>query len=142
MNEDFALRAQMYENAKPMAADYPWFGTGPGTFENVFQYYRISPESVWPAQLHNDWLEMRITFGWVGGALLGLALAMVLFGSFARQATSGVAGLIPFIWMAMAGVLVHARFDFPFRVHSIAFLFLLLSAILFVANRRSMGSVA
>ena len=33
----------------------------PGTFEPVFQLYRGSQDEYWPAQLHNDWLETRIT---------------------------------------------------------------------------------
>jgi O-antigen ligase len=32
-------REQMYDRARPMAKDYPLFGTGPGTFEAVFQLY-------------------------------------------------------------------------------------------------------
>ena len=40
------------------------------------------------------------------------------------------------IWLALAGCLVHARYDFPFQVHSIVFLFLVLCAILFVLTRR------
>ena len=40
------------------------------------------------------------------------------------------------IWLALAGCLVHARYDFPFQVHSIVFLFLVLCAILFVLSRR------
>ena len=123
--EDLVFREEIYEKAKPMASDYPWFGTGPGTFEKVFQFYRISSEADWPAQLHNDWLETRITFGWIGTALLALALCIVLFGSF-----SAVTTLAPFLWVAMAGILAHARFDFPFQVHSIAFLFVVYCAIL------------
>ena len=65
----------MYDLARPMAADYPLFGTGPGTFETVFQLYRPRPETYWPAQLHNDWLETRITFGWLGSGLIALAFA-------------------------------------------------------------------
>ena len=49
--EGFADREEMYERARPMAADFPLFGTGPGTFEPVFQLYRISTETYWPAQL-------------------------------------------------------------------------------------------
>src|ERR1035441_10297217 len=41
LSEGFDIREGMYEAARPMAADYPLFGTGPGTFETVFgQLYR------------------------------------------------------------------------------------------------------
>jgi hypothetical protein len=36
----------------------------------------------------------------------------------------------------MAGCLVHARYDFPFQMHSIVFLFLVLCAILSDLTRR------
>ena len=42
LSEGFEVREQMYDFARPMAADYPLFGTGPGTFETVFQLYRIT----------------------------------------------------------------------------------------------------
>ena len=136
MSEGFELRERMYDLARPMAADYPLFGTGPGTFESVFQLYRISTDTYWPAQLHNDWLETRITFGWIGSGLVALALAVVLLRWFAPGGIHGGRRFIILIWLALAGCLVHARFDFPFQIHSIVLLFLLLCAILANLTRR------
>ena len=42
LGEGFQDREEMFDAAKPMAADYPLFGTGPGTFGTVFQLYLIS----------------------------------------------------------------------------------------------------
>lgn len=136
ISEDSEYREQMYENARPMAADYPLFGTGPGTFESVFQLYRKTTDTYWPAQLHNDWLETRITFGWVGSGLIALSLIAVVLRWFARGGIHGGRRFIILIWLALAGCLVHARYDFPFQVHSIVFLFLVLCAILFNLTRR------
>lgn len=136
--EGFETREQMYAYARPMAADYPIYGTGPGTFEPVFQLYRNSPETYWPAQLHNDWLETRITFGWVGSILIGLALVAVVARWFVRG--GGIHGgrrFIVLMWIAMAGCLVHARFDFPFQIYSIEFLFLVLCAVMFTLTRKA-----
>jgi hypothetical protein len=136
IDEGFRYREQMYSVARPMAADYPLFGTGPGTFETVFQSYRPAMSTYWPAQLHNDWLETRITFGWFGSGLIALALAAVLLRWFARGGIHGARQLVILIWLAVAGCLAHARFDFPFQMHSIVFLFLVLCAILFNLTRR------
>ena len=136
INESFTSREQMYDLARPMAADYPLFGTGPGTFEYVFQLYRVSTGTYWPAQLHNDWLETRITFGWLGSGLIALALLAAVLRWFARGGIHGGRRLIILIWLALAGCLVHARFDFPFQIHSIVFLFLVLCAILANLTRR------
>jgi hypothetical protein len=57
----------------------------------MFQLYRFSDEVYWPEQLHNDWLETRITFGWLGFLMLLAALAGV--GRHARQPAVGGAGV-------------------------------------------------
>jgi O-antigen ligase len=136
LSEGFETRQQMYDFARPMAADYPLFGTGPGTFETVFQLYRISTKTYWPAQLHNDWLETRITFGWLGSGLIALAFVTVVLRWFARGGIHGGRRFVVLIWLALAGCLVHARYDFPFQIHSIVFLFLVLCAMLFNLTRR------
>ena len=119
-----------------MAADYPLFGTGPGTFETVFQLYRHSTDTYWPAQLHNDWLETRITFGWLGSGLIALAFVAAVLRWFARGGIHGGRRFMILIWLALAGCLVHARYDFPFQIYSIVLLFLVLCAILSNLTRR------
>ena len=135
--EGFENREQMYDFARPMAADYPWYGTGPVTFDPLFQLYRKSPETYWPAQLHNDWMETRITFGSLRCVLIGLALVSVLFRWFTRGGLHGGRRFMILMWLALAGCLVHARFDFPFQIWSILFLFLVWCAIVFNLSRRA-----
>jgi len=129
-------RSETYRLAERMARDYPLFGVGPGAFDSVFQVYRQSPTDYWPAQLHNDWLEYRITFGWLGCGLLMLAGVLVASGWFW---TGGLihepGGFVAFVWIALAGALLHARFDFPLQIYSIEFVFVLLGAILFSVSR-------
>lgn len=130
-------REEMYDAARPMAADYPVFGTGPGTFATVFQLYRFSNSTYWPEQLHNDWLETQITFGWLGLLLLLAALACVALRWFAPGGIRGGRRLVMLAWLGLVGCLVHARFDFPFQIHSVLFLFLVICAILFSLGRKS-----
>jgi len=124
-------RNSIYDMARPMAADCPLFGTGPGTFEPLFQLYRPDPEEYWPAQLHNDWLETLITFGWLGTALILMALCVVLFHWFVARGIHAKPSLAALFWAALGGCLFYARYDFPFQVYSVLFLFLLLCAALF-----------
>jgi hypothetical protein len=137
LEEGYQHREQDYANARLIAEDYPVFGTGPGSFKSVSQLYRFSPEYNWFAQLHNDWLETLITFGWTGSVLIALAFAAVPLRWFARGGIHGGRRFVMLTWLALAGCLVHARFDFPFQVHSILFLFLILCAILFTLSRRT-----
>jgi O-antigen ligase len=144
IQEGFEGRERMYELARPMAADFPVFGTGPGTFASVFIQDYPAPEGdpitrsiLWPpAQLHNDWLETLITFGWTGSLLIALALLTVAARWFLRGGIHGGRRFMILTWLAMGGCLVHARFDFPFQIHSILFLFLVLCAIASNLSRR------
>jgi hypothetical protein len=140
IGEGYQNREAMYDAARPMAADYPLFGTGPGTFGSVFQLFLISPATYWPEQLHNDWLETRITFGWLGMALLLAALACVVLRWFVPGGIRGGRRFVVLIWLALAGCLLGARFDFPFQIHSVLFLFLVFCAALFSFSRRSGAS--
>lgn len=137
--EGITLRETMYEVAWPIAEDYPVYGTGPGTFEPLIQYYRPSVDTYWPAQLHNDWLETLITFGWVGSSLIAMAFLVVIGRWFAPGGIHGGRRFVILVWMALTGCLIHARFDFPFQIYSILFLFLVLCAILFTLSRNPEG---
>jgi len=138
--EGFQGREEMFDAARPMAGDYPLFGTGPGTFATVFQLYRVSNSTYWPEQLHNDWLETRITFGWLGMALLLAALACAVLRWFSPGGIRGGRRFVILAWLALAGCLIHACFDFPFQIHSTVFLFLLICAVLSGLGRRPGGS--
>lgn len=135
LTEGFNVREEMNIHARPMAEDYPLFGTGPGTFEPVFQLYRKTEDTYWPAQLHNDWMETRITFGWVGSLLIAALGVSVVGRWFWPGEIHGSKRLVFFVWLAMAGCLAHARYDMPFQIYSILFLWILLCAILSVLTR-------
>jgi len=135
-DEGLELREQMYDTARAMADDYPLFGIGPGAFDPVFQLYRAMPDEYWPAQLHNDWLETRITFGWLGSSLVGAALLLVLVRWFLPGGVQVRWPVVALFWLSLAGCLVHARYDFPFQIYSLQLLFLLLCAVLLCLSRK------
>jgi len=128
-------RATIYNNAETMAKDYQGFGSGAGTFAPVYYFYLTRPEQAWEAYLHNDWLEFRITLGWVGLSLLVGLLAGAGLHSFLRRGLPLSPILMVLIFLALAGGLVQARFDFPFQVHSVATVFLVYCAILSRSRR-------
>lgn len=132
-------RELMYKTARVIADENPVFGTGPGTFEHVFQLYRQSLEEYWPKQLHNDWLELLLTFGWVGFAMILAALALVIAHGFRKEGIPASQRFVWLVWLALAGCLMQARWDFPFRVYSVVFLFLALCAVLTTLAKGSRG---
>ena len=135
--EDFASgRGRAWQVSLRMARDYPVFGTGPGTFESVYQLYRRTPYEDWFAYAHNDWLETMVTFGRVGfsGVLLLLILAVsgwsLRCGSIPAHRV-----LVRFLWLSLAGCLLYAVVDFPFQIYSVRLLFLLVCSILSCLSR-------
>jgi len=133
--DDLGGRLPVYREAAAMARDYPWLGSGAGTFASLYYLYNTDSSKEWAAYVHDDWLEFRITLGWIGFSLLLALLAgpgWHWFRGCGRPLPTLLAALIG---VALAGCLLHARFDFPFRVHSITTLFLLYCAILSGARR-------
>jgi hypothetical protein len=133
--DEMSQRTEIYKNAGLIARDFPLFGTGPGTFGSVYQLYKDPPQT-WAAYAHDDWLETRITFGWVGFGLILLMLCLVIVRWFFGEGIGRVSGFAAMIGLSLCGCLLHARFDFPFQIHSILLLFILLSSILFCLSRR------
>ncbi|MFO1496816.1 MAG: O-antigen ligase family protein [Verrucomicrobiota bacterium] len=133
--DQMSQRTEIYENALPLAREFPVFGIGPGTFGSVYQLYRRTLSQEWHAYLHDDWLETRITFGWVGFVIILLMLGMVVLRWFRGGGLPVSWELVSMIWIAMGGCLLHAKFDFPFQIYSITQLFLVLCAILASSGR-------
>jgi hypothetical protein len=123
-------RERLYDCARRIAADYPWFGTGPGTFEKVFQLYRGSVDGYWPAQLHNDWLETRVTFGWIGSGMIAMGILLIMLMLQNRVCTRRAYPLDFVLGLSLLGCLLQARWDFPLQIYSILFLFVIWCSVL------------
>ena len=109
---------------------------GAGAYGAMNQLYLENPGETWAAYVHDDYLETRINFGWFGLAVF-LALGASIFLNW--FAGSGIPVYWPFvasIWVASLTVLAHAKYDFPFQIHSITFAFVTLLAILSSVSRR------
>jgi len=136
LDDQMSNRVEIYRNALPIARDFPLFGTGPGSFSAVYQLYRNNPDQEWAGYVHDDWLETRIAFGWIGFALILLLLATVLTRWFVGPGIAAPWEFVAMMWVALSGCLLHGKFDFPFQIYSIVSLFLTLCAILFCVARR------
>ncbi|MHB8524274.1 MAG: O-antigen ligase family protein [Limisphaerales bacterium] len=134
-SDEMSGRVEIYEHAHVMAEDYPFLGSGPGTFASLYQLYRSSPEEAWEAWVHDDWLETRITFGRIGFTFILLALVGVFIRWFGPDGIHLPRTTVRLIWLAMVACVLHARFDFPLQVYSILFIFVLWCALLFCVSR-------
>jgi hypothetical protein len=141
IQEGYQEREGLYLAGRYMAQDNAWFGTGPETFSTMYQLYRrAGPPDEWLAQMHNDWLETRITFGWLGATPIFLTLLLVLSRWFWGGGIYGNKYFVMLLWVSLGGCLVHACFDFPLQIHSVLTLFLVLGAVLSCLARRLTAS--
>jgi O-antigen ligase len=100
----------------------------------LYHLYRSDGSQKDAAYLHDDWLELTITFGLIG---FGLLLAALVLSALRWFVPGGIASDWPFaglLWLSLAGCLFHARFDFPFRIQSIVLLFVLVNSVALVVS--------
>ena len=127
-------RAVIYQNARQMAVDFPWFGTGPGTFQSIYCLYREDPKQPWAAFLHDDWMETRVTFGRIGFALVLLQFALYFLWTWSMR-DRWISPMLSFcFYLSIAGCLIHAKADFPFQTYGVTFTFVIVCALLTVAT--------
>ena len=123
-------RTEIYQNAQQMAADYPLFGAGPGSFRSVYHLYRESENQVRHGFLHDDWLETRVTFGWVGFGLVLAQLLVLPWWAWAPGKAPVPGVFTVCLGLALLGCLAHAKYDLPFQTYAIVYTFVALAAIL------------
>ena len=123
-------RLDLYEVGYRMAKDAGPWGTGAETFTGLYSLYRTNTDAIWEAFCHNDWLETRITFGWLGFSILILMLILVPVMHTTHKGLRPPREFTLLLLLALVGCLIHARFDFPLQMYSLIYLFLTLTATL------------
>jgi O-antigen ligase len=136
-------RLEVHRLALPMIRDGGWFGFGPESFEAAFVSYQDAagqPTGRWYFA-HQDYLQALIEWGW-GGAL---AWAFIILGGFwkaardflrtPRSVTADEKWIRYATFLALAGVLLHAGFDFPLEIDSIRLYVLVFLALAWNENQ-------
>lgn len=123
-------RHKIYAITLEAVADAPSFGTGLGTFEDVFHKYRGTNWYIWtPAfdQAHNTYLEFALEAGIIPAiiivALLGGIVLLCLRGVMKRRRNA----IFPCIGVAASALVgTHAVIDFSMQIPAVAVTFFLL----------------
>ena len=123
-------RDHLRQAIRLMIQDSGFFGTGPETFTSLYGIYRQSKDDPWEAFAHNDYLETVITFGVGGSVLLLSAFACIFWLAFRGPAKRVWWPFPAFVSIAIAGLLVHASFDFPLQIYSLTIVFIIGCALL------------
>lgn len=135
-------RPIMWHGAWRLFREHPWFGSGAGSYNVLFEKYRPEKYQLEPQWAHNDYLNTLSDYGTTGfvllfGAMLGLA-AWTMRRS-RREAVAPVArfGALlhePWLWRGLAvGLLAFAfqlTVDFHFKIPALAAIFAVIGALL------------
>jgi hypothetical protein len=133
----FGGRGQYYRDARRMLPRYPAaFGAGPGTFGSLYKVFLGDVRAVDEWYVHDDYLETRFTFGWLGSGLIYLLLASAILPVFSRGGMRLPWYFGACLALGLGGCLLHARFDFVLQTHALLFLAVLLCSVLSVSSIR------
>ena len=125
-------RVQIWRESLHMAADYPIFGSGLGTYASVFQKYRVSVPMYLVDYAHNDYLQLLAELGIIGFAIAGAAALMILIRTLqtARTAATSTQRLIAAACAAaLVAVLLDSSVNFDFYIPANAMLAAWIAAI-------------
>ena len=118
-------RLLLYGAAFDMLKDFPWTGVGFDAFSGAIDAYLKVSLKAFPRYLHNDWLEVLLSFGYIYGTIIFGYIAYIGY-----RVIKMFKGLEPkkkvrlsILCGAFAGFAFTAVIDFPFHMPACAFLF-------------------
>lgn len=113
-----------YQGTLNAIADFPLFGTGFGTFDQVFPHYRITEcagiDNVW-YKAHNVYLEGYLGLGLpfaIATAIGIVALVAVAIEGMRTRRRFHFSGAV--LFGALVLVLMHSAVDFSMQIHGVA----------------------
>ena len=130
-------RGEIFRTTGHAIADFMPFGSGLGSFVNVYRLYE-SPDTVtneYVVHAHNDYAELALELGVPGILLMVLFLATWLVAARAVWRRESWNPFAQAASIASAAVLVHSMVDFPLRTAAISASFAMCMALL--AERRT-----
>ncbi|HMA54475.1 MAG TPA: O-antigen ligase family protein [Acidobacteriota bacterium] len=112
-------RKTFYKNTIEMIGDFPWTGTGKGTYVNAYPMYEKVDDRMRLSFAHNDYLEYAAENGVVGGGALvfaGLGLVVWLAGMWRRRRSSFAKGIGLGAILGVTALLLHGFTDFNLQI--------------------------
>jgi len=133
-HQSLHFRVGVWRDTLPMVRDFPLFGTGLGTFQDLFPHYKTPPYMANEIrEAHNDYLELLASTGFIGFALLGWFLVAV-GGRLYRGIRALPPDILPVgaaLTAAMTAMAFQEFFDFNLQIPANAILLTLLLALAF-----------
>jgi O-antigen ligase len=138
--QDIRTRPHLWGAAFRMWRDHPWVGVGPGHFDIRFPAYRPLSIQSRPFWVHNDYLNLLVDWGLVGGAIVGVFLVSLAVGvvqtlryvgrtgdDLGVRRSDRAAGVVG-MGVAILTLVMHSVVDFNMQIPANAFLAVALMA--------------
>jgi hypothetical protein len=122
-------RLLIYEQTHRMIPDFDPWGGGAASFRALSNLYTDPNKPSWESFVHDEWLEARFSYGWIGYTAIWLMLGSWLLALRWTSLRSLPSGFSPFLAVSIAGFLLDARFDIPLQTMSLHILLALVCAI-------------
>jgi O-antigen ligase len=125
-------RLQVWKETLGLIRDFPWAGSGLGTYESVFLRHKQIGEMLRDNYAHNDYLQGLAELGLLGFSLVAAFLSLSLVqaaSAISAASTPSVRYLAVACLGSMAAILLHSVADFNLYVEPNAMLLSWVSAI-------------
>ena len=118
--------------------NYPWTGSGLGSYYAVFPRYQGEEVTQFQRHGHNDYLQFGAETGIIGVALLGLTVVTSLATAIAAQyrRRDGLMRGVSFAAiMGIIALLIHSAVDLNLQIPANAMTFMVILALAWISNR-------
>lgn len=126
--ESVEERSEAGRDAMQIIRDFPWLGTGGGTFHLAFPHYQTVTLTGYWDHAHNDFVEFSSEAGLLGSLLLVLIVAHSVLQSVKQLTHSRdqfACGMAFASLMGVTSLLIHGTVDFNLQIPANAMLFII-----------------
>jgi hypothetical protein len=136
---DHYARHRAFKAALVLFREYPWVGSGIGTFGDLFYRYQTGEmRDYYYLYTHSDWLQLLVESGLAGFALVTAGWLVFLTGlvkQWCRRQDTLARGLGLGGIAALGAGSCHALLDFPWHIPAITLIFSGIAAITYITLR-------
>ncbi len=129
-----------WENSLAIIKDFPFFGTGAGTYQYIFARYEDGRLLQYYDHAHNDYIELLADQGIVGFCLLAFPILMIItknIKAFIHRKTAIKRAILFASLVGTFSLLIHSLIDFNFHIPANAAYFYLMLGLGAVAGNMS-----
>ena len=132
-----ASRLELWADMARMLPDFPVLGAGWNAFATAYPWYQTVWRTDWIGEAHDEYLQLLLDTGVVGGAVGAALLALVLKGALARARRGGLElGLFG----ALVGLALHNLVEFNWQIPANAATWVALAALAGRGERAAPGA--